>query len=123
MGKPYHKTIAAVFLASLFKVRDNQRPHSDDVANNIHQPRQGKVTRLDRPPQGLSRVHPITMLSFFESGHVELSHRKWIERPEHNGSSFLQAPLQQPDIKSRVIQHSAHTPASQIVLLALNKGV
>ena len=63
------------------------------------------------------------MLSSFESGHDELSHRKWIERPEHNGSSFLQAPFEQPDIKSRIIQHSAHTPASQILLVALNKGV
>ena len=63
------------------------------------------------------------MLSSFESGHDELSHRKWIERPKHNGSSFLQAPFEQPDIKSRIIQHFAHTPASQILLVALNKGV
>ena len=35
-GKPYHKTIAAVFLASLFQVRDNQRPNTNDVAHNIH---------------------------------------------------------------------------------------
>ena len=35
-GKSYHKTIAAVFLASLFEVRDNERPNSDDVAHNIH---------------------------------------------------------------------------------------
>ena len=26
-GKPYHKTIAAVLLASLFEVRDNERPN------------------------------------------------------------------------------------------------
>ena len=39
-GKPYHKTIAAVFLASLFEVRDNERPNPDDVAHKIHQPRQ-----------------------------------------------------------------------------------
>ena len=122
-GKPYNKTIAAVFLASLLRVRDNQRPHSDDVAHNIHQPRQGKVTRLNRPPQRLSRLHPITMLSSFESGHDELSHRKWIDCPEHSRNSFLQAPFEQPDIKSWVIQHSAHAPASQILLVALNKGV
>ena len=41
-GKPYHKTIAAVFLASLLEVRDNKRPNPDDVANNNHQPRQKK---------------------------------------------------------------------------------
>ena len=35
-GKSYHKTIAAVFLASLFKVRDNERPNPNDVAQNIH---------------------------------------------------------------------------------------
>ena len=35
-GKSYHKTIAAVFFASLFKVRDNQRPNPNDVAHNIH---------------------------------------------------------------------------------------
>ena len=35
-GKSYHKTIAAVFPASLFEVRDNERPNSDDVAHNIH---------------------------------------------------------------------------------------
>ena len=35
-GKLYHKTIAAVFPASLFEVRDNERPNSDDVAHNIH---------------------------------------------------------------------------------------
>ena len=35
-GKSYHKTIAAVFFASLFKVRDNQRPKPNDVAHNIH---------------------------------------------------------------------------------------
>ena len=88
-GKSYHKTIAAVFLASLSEVRDNERPNSDDVAHNIHQPRQGKITCLNRPSQGLSRLHPITMLSTFESGYDELSHRKRIERPEHSGSSFL----------------------------------
>ena len=88
-GKPYHKTIAAVFVASLFEVRDNERPNPDDVAHNIHQPRQGKITCLNRPSQGLSRLHPITMLSTFESGHDELSHRKRIERAEHSGSSLL----------------------------------
>ena len=87
--KSYHKTIAAVFLASLFEVRDNERPNSDVIAHNIHQPRQGKITCLNRPSQGLSRLHPITMLSTFESGHDELSHRKGIERPEHSESSFL----------------------------------
>ena len=35
-GKSYQKTIAAVFLASLFEVRDNERPNSHDVAHNIH---------------------------------------------------------------------------------------
>ena len=35
-GKPYHKTIAAVFLASLFQIRDNERPNPNDVAHNIH---------------------------------------------------------------------------------------
>ena len=88
-GKSYHKTIAAVFLASLFEIRDNERPNSDDVAHNIHQPRQGKITCLNRPSQGLSRLHPITMLSAFESGHDELGHRKRIQRPEHSGSGFL----------------------------------
>ena len=34
-GKPYHKTIAAVFLASLFQIRDNERPNPSDVAHNI----------------------------------------------------------------------------------------
>ena len=63
------------------------------------------------------------MLSTFETGHDELSHRKWVERLEYNGSSFLQAPFQQLDIKSRVIEHSAHTPASQILLVTLNKSV
>ena len=80
-GKPCHKTIAAAFLASFFEVRDNERPNPDDVAHNIHQPRQGKITCLNRPSQGLSRLHPITMLSTFESGHDELSHRKRIQRP------------------------------------------
>ena len=88
-GKPYHKTIAAVFFASLFEVRDNERPNPDDVAHNIHQPRQGKITCLNRPSQGLSRLHPITRLSTFESGHDEFGHRKGIERPEHSGSSLL----------------------------------
>ena len=85
-GKLYHKTIAAVFSASLFEVRDNGRPNSDVVANNIHQ---GKITCLNRPSQGLSRLHPITILSAFESGHDELGHRKRIQRPEHSGGSFL----------------------------------
>ena len=88
-GKPYHKTIAAVFLASPFEVRDNERPNPDDVAHNIHQPRQRKVTCLNRLSQRWSRLHPITMLSTFESGHNEFSHQKGIERPEHSGSSFL----------------------------------
>ena len=35
-GKPYHKTVAAVFLASLFQIRDNERPNPNDVAHNIH---------------------------------------------------------------------------------------
>ena len=39
-GKPCRKTIAAVFLASLLEVRDSEWPKPDDVANNIHQPRQ-----------------------------------------------------------------------------------
>ena len=60
-GKPYHKTIAAVFLASLFEVRDNERPNPDNVAHNIHQPRQRKVTCLNRPSQRWSRLHPITL--------------------------------------------------------------
>ena len=38
--KPHHKTIVAVFVASLLEVRDNERPNPDDVANNIRQPRQ-----------------------------------------------------------------------------------
>ena len=88
-GKSYHKSIAAVLPASLFEVRDNERPNSDDVAHNIHQPRQGKITCLNHPSQRLSRLHLITMLSAFESGHDEVSHRKWIQRPEHSGSSFL----------------------------------
>ena len=88
-GKPYHKTIAAVFLASLFEVRDNERPNPDNVAHNIHQPRQRKVTCLNRPSQRWSRLHPITMLSASESGHDEFSHRKGIERPEQSGGSFL----------------------------------
>ena len=53
-GKPYHKTIAAVFLASLLEVRDNKRPNHDDVANNIYQPRQRKITCLNCTSQGLS---------------------------------------------------------------------
>ena len=88
-GKPYHKTIAAVFLASILEVKDNERPNPNDVANNIHQPRQRKVISLNLPQQRLSRLHPITMLSAFASGHDEFSHRKGIERPEHSGSSFL----------------------------------
>ena len=88
-GKPYHKTIAAVFLASLLEVIDNERPNPNDVAHNIQQPRQGKITCLNRPSQGLSRLHPITMLSNLESGHDELSHRERIERPKHSGSSLL----------------------------------
>ena len=35
-GKPYHKTIPAVLLASLLEVRDNERPNPDDAAHNIH---------------------------------------------------------------------------------------
>ena len=35
-GISYLKTIAAVFLASLFKVRDNLRPNPNDIAHNIH---------------------------------------------------------------------------------------
>ena len=88
-GKPYHKTIAAVFLATLLEVRDNQRPNPDDVANNIHKLRQRKITCLNRPSQRLSRLHPNTMLSTFESGHDEFSHLKGIKRPEHSGSNFL----------------------------------
>ena len=88
-GKPYHRTTAAVFLASLLEVRDNEWPNPDDVANNIHQPRQRKITCLNRPSQRLSRLHPITMLSTFELGHDELSHRKGIKRPEHSESSFV----------------------------------
>ena len=88
-GKPYHKTIASVFLASLLEVRDNERPDPNDVANNIHQPRQRKVTCLNRPLQRLSRLHPITMLSAFESGHDEFTHRKGIERRKHSGTSFM----------------------------------
>ena len=67
-GKPYHNTIAAVFLASPLEVRDNERPNPDDVANNIHQPRQREVTCLNRPSQRLSRL-----LSAFEWGHDEFS--------------------------------------------------
>ena len=71
----------------------------------------------------MSRLHPIAMLSTLESLHDELSHRKGIERPEDSGGSFLERALQQPDVKSRVIQHAAHAPASQILFVALNKGV
>ena len=92
-GKPYHKTISAVFLASLLEARDNERPNPDDVANNIHQRRQRKITCLNRASQRLSRLHPITMLSTFESGHDEFSHRKGIERPKHSGSSFFKQRL------------------------------
>ena len=88
-GKPYHETITAVLLASLLELKDNERPKPDDVANNIHQPRQRKVTCLNRPSQRLPRLHPITMLSGFESGSDEFSHRKGIELPEHSGSSLL----------------------------------
>ena len=88
-GKPYHKTVAAVFLASLLEVGDNERPNPDDVAYKIHQSRQRKITCLNCPSQRLSRLHPITMLSNFESGHDEFSHRKGIERPKYSGSSFL----------------------------------
>ena len=88
-GKSYHKTLAAVFLASLCEVWDNERPNPDDVANNIHQPRQREVTCLNRRSQRLSLLHPITMLSAFELGYDEFSHPKGIERPEHSGSSFL----------------------------------
>ena len=122
-GKPYHKTIAAVFLASLLEVRDNERPNPDDVANNIHQPRQRKVTCLNRASQRLPQLHAITMLSTFESGHDELSHRKRIGRPEHTGSSFLEAAFEQPDVKDRVVQHSAHAPAPQILFVAFHKSV
>ena len=80
-GKPYRKTIAAVFPASLLEVRDNEWQNHDDVANNIHQPRQRKITCLNRPSQRLSRLHPITMLSTFESGHDEFSHRKGLSVP------------------------------------------
>ena len=34
--KSYHETIAAVFLANLYKIRNNQRPNPNDVAHNIH---------------------------------------------------------------------------------------
>ena len=121
--KPYHKTIAAVFLASLLEVRDNERPNPDDVAKNIHQPKQRKVTCLNRPLQRVSRLHPIPMLSAFELSHDEFSHRKRIERPEHSGSSFLQAAFEQPDVKSWIVQHSAHAPASQRLFVAFYKSV
>ena len=88
-GKPYFKTIAAVLSASLFEVGDNERPNSKNVAHNIHKPRQRKVNCLNRSSQKRSRLHPITMLSAFESGHDEFSHRKEIERPENSGGSFL----------------------------------
>ena len=35
----YHKTIAAVLLASFLEVSNNKRPHLDNAADNIHQPR------------------------------------------------------------------------------------
>ena len=47
-GKPYHKTIAAVFLASLLEVRDNKQPSPDDVAM------QKKVICLNCTSQRLS---------------------------------------------------------------------
>ena len=43
--------------------------------------------------------------------------------PNTTEAVFLQAPFEQPDIKSRVIEHSAHTPASQILLVVLKKSV
>ena len=92
-GKQYHKTIAAVFLASLLEVRDNSRPNPDDVANDIHQPRQRKITCLNCTSQRLSLLQPITMLSALESGNEEFSHRKRVERPEHSGSSFCRQRL------------------------------
>ena len=106
-GKPYHKTIAAVFLASLFEVKDNERPNPDDVANNIHRSRQRKFTCLNRPSQRLSRLHPITMLSTFESSYDEFSLLKGIERPQHSGSKFLQASFEQPDVKIWIVQSNS----------------
>ena len=122
-GKPYHKTIAAVVLASLFEVRDSERTNPYNVVQNIHQPRQRKVTCLNRPSRRWYRLHSITMLSDFGSGHDEFSHLKGIDRPEHCGSSFLQAAFEQPDIKSWIVQHSVHAPASQILFVAFHKSV
>ena len=122
-GKHYHKTIAAVFLASLFEARDNERPNPDNVAHNFHQPRQRKVTCLNRPSQRRSRLHPITMLSASESGHDEFSYRKGIERLKHSGGSFLQAAFEQPAVKSWIVQHSAHAPPSQIFFVTIHKSV
>ena len=96
--------------------KKNEQRNPDDVANNLHQHRKREVTCLNRPSQRLSRLHPFTMRSAFESGHDEFSHRKGIERPEHSGSSFLLAAFEQLDVKSWIVQHSAHAPASQIFL-------
>ena len=53
-GKPYHKTIAAVFLASLLEVRDNERPNLNYVADNVYQPRKRQITCLNCTSQRLS---------------------------------------------------------------------
>ena len=127
--KPYHKTIAAVFLASLLEVRDNKRPNPDDVANNIHQPRQRK--------DHLSQLHVAKIVltasnhnaqRLWAGPHDEFGHRKGIdqkgiERPKHSGSKLLEAAFEQPDIKSWIVQQSAHATAPQVLFVAFHKGV
>ena len=53
-GKPYHKTIAAVFFACLIEVRDNERPNPKYVADNVYQPRKRQITCLNCTSQRLS---------------------------------------------------------------------
>ena len=35
--KPYHKTNAAIFPHSFFQRKDDERPHLDDIAHDVHQ--------------------------------------------------------------------------------------
>ena len=121
--KPYHKTIVAVLLPSFFELRDNKRPHPDYVAHNVCQPRNRKITCRNCLSQTLPRLHPITMLSTFESGNDEFSLRKGIKRPKLSGSSFLEAASEQFDVKGWIFQQSSHVSVSHILRIAFNKGV
>ena len=98
-----HETVTVGLASCLLQEGHNQRPDTDDVADNLHQRRHREVPGNNSRSQSMSRCHPFFLLSAFQSDDDELRHRERIQTAKNDWGTLLEESLEWLQVEGGVV--------------------